>query len=397
MIANLSQNRLASEGLATMLLKRSPFTPAEVDRLAEISQDMAFTILYASGLPAEPSPVQKLVTAPDLARAVASHPLGISPPTDDRPFFFNFVRVGSQPSSDYMQSNVYRAGVQANRVLAVVLAISTACTALFVLAPMVLRREGMRQVQSGWSYALYAIALGAGFMLVETPLIQRFGVYLGSPTYALPVVLFTILLSSGIGSATTHRVAAERAPGRLGRVLPALIGVLLLQLLRLPAVLHWTQHWGLVARIALCAGALSPMGLLMGQPFPLGIKWTHYRASQAISWMWAVNGAASVIGSTTVTVIALRAGFRMVSLAGMVCHGTALLVAAQVRRSNRVAAAYAILPGWPPPARGPRACHGDPSGRIDADTLPQGHIQGHHHREPQHGTHGGKVGVLGQL
>jgi len=115
--------------------------------------------------------------------------------------------------------------------------------------------------------------------------------------------------------------------------------VLLLQLLLLPVLLHWTQHWGLVARIALCAGALLPMGLLMGQPFPLGIKWAHHRTSRAIPWMWAVNGAASVIGSTTATVIALRAGFRMVSLAGMVCYGTALLVSvvAWRRRSEHPA------------------------------------------------------------
>jgi hypothetical protein len=331
-IANLSQNRSATEGLATMLLKRSPFTTAEVDGLAAISREMAFTILYAPGLPVEPNPVQALVTAPDLARAIAAYRLDISPPTDDRPFFFSFVRAGSRPSPDYMQSHVYRAGVQANRVLAVVLALSSGCTALFVLAPMVLRRTGVQELRSGWSYALYAMALGAGFMLVETPLIQRFAVYLGSPTYALAIVLFTILFSSGIGSATTQRVAAERAPCRLGRVLPVLIGLLLIQLALLPSVLRWTQHWGLVARIALCAGALFPTGLLMGQPFPLGIRWAHSRASQAIPWMWAVNGAASVIGSTTAMVIALRAGFRMVSLAGMLCYGAALLLSSVVWR-----------------------------------------------------------------
>ena len=325
-IANLSQNRSATEGLATMLLKRSPFTDVEVGWLAAISQDMAFTILYAPGQEVEPNPVQDLVRAPDLERAVANYRLDISPPTDDRPFFFNFVRPGSVLSPDYMESHVYRAGAQANHVLAIVLAVSTGCTALFVLVPMAVRRAARRGLRSQWSYALYAAALGMGFMLVETPLIQRFAVYLGSPTYALAVVLFTLLLSSGIGSATTHLLPADGAPRRLGRVLPGLIGVLLLQLLFLPSLLRWTQPWGLAARVGLCVGALFPTGLLMGQPFPLGIKWAHGRASEAIPWMWAVNGAASVIGSTIATAVALRAGFRMVSLAGMLCYGAALLL-----------------------------------------------------------------------
>jgi hypothetical protein len=344
-IANLSQNRSATEGLATMLLKRSPFTDVEIGWLAAICQDMAFTILYAPGQALDPNPVQDLVMAPDLDRAIAGYRLDIAPPTDDRPFFFNFVRPGSALSADYMQSHVYRAGAQANRVLAIVLAISAGCTALFVLAPMVLRRAATRELRGRWSYALYAAALGMAFMLVETPLIQRFAVYLGSPTYALAVVLFTLLLSSGIGSATTHSLPAESAPRRLGRVLPGLVGLLLLQLVLLPLLLRWTQPWGLVARIGLCVGALFPTGLLMGQPFPLGIKWAHSRASEAIPWMWAVNGAASVIGSTIATAVALRAGFRMVSLAGMLCYGAAFLLVTVFWR--RVLAARLLPEGSP--------------------------------------------------
>ena len=99
------------------------------------------------------------------------------------------------------------------------------------------------------------------------------------------------------------------------------------------------------------------MGLLMGQPFPLGIKWAHGRASEAIPWVWAVSGAASVIGSMTATVIALRAGFHMVSLAGMLCHRAALLLATVFwqrsastdlfRRRQRLAWLHRVAPPSP--------------------------------------------------
>ena len=329
LIANLSKNRSATEGLATMLLKRTPFAPDEVARLAEICEELEFTVLYAPGLAVEPNPAYDLVVAPDLGRAIRDYGLDISPPTDDRPFFFNFVRPGDLLSPDYRKSPVYRASVEANRVLAIVLGISSAFTALFILGPMALRRGSALRTRGrgAWSLLGYFVALGIGFMLVEIPLIQRLTVYLGSPTYALAVVLFTILLSSGAGSATTHRLSGDGVVRRLRWALPGLLAVLLLHLLALPAILRWTQQWPFAGRVAVCILAILPAGFAMGQPFPLGIKWVRDRTPGMIPWLWAVNGAASVVGSAAATIIALRTGFRIVSLAGILSYGLALALA----------------------------------------------------------------------
>src|SRR5262249_59093671 len=56
----------------------------------------------------------------------------------------------------------------------------------------------------------YFSAIGMGFMLIEISQMQRLMVFLGHPVYGLSVVLFTILLFSGIGSATV----GAQAPGR---------------------------------------------------------------------------------------------------------------------------------------------------------------------------------------
>jgi len=48
----------------------------------------------------------------------------------------------------------------------------------------------------------YFCAIGMGFMLIEISQMQRLMVFLGHPVYGLAVVLFTILLFGGLGSAT---------------------------------------------------------------------------------------------------------------------------------------------------------------------------------------------------
>ncbi|MBN1815255.1 MAG: hypothetical protein JXA14_25710 [Anaerolineae bacterium] len=331
-IANLAKNRSATEGLATVLLKKTPFTQAEVDRLIEISEQLEFTVLYAPGATVAPNPASDLIGTSDLKSAIDAYALNIAPPTDDRPFFFYFLRPGAATATAPRDSPVYRASAQARQVLTTLLVVSAVAVLLLIIGPMIVRRAHRRTVRGEWSTLGYFAALGLAFMLVEIPLIQRLGVYLGSPTYSLAAVLFTLLLSSGVGSLTTHAVSTEKGAKGLQWRFVALIGVLALQLLLLPPLLAWTQQAPFVGRVALCVAAIAPAGFLMGQPFPLGIKWLGGRAPGTIPWLWAVNGAASVAGSTLATVVALRTGFTIVGLMGICCYGLALLLATQIAR-----------------------------------------------------------------
>jgi MFS family permease len=167
-------------------------------------------------------------------------------------------------------------------------------------------------------------------MLVMVPSIQRLAVYLGSPTYSLAIVLFTILVGSGVGSLTTGRVPDQRIGARQRLAILSLMIVVGLQLFLLPYLVAWTQPWPLLLRIVLVILIMFPAGFFMGQPFPLGIKWIGRRRQQIIPWLWAINGVASVIGSTLATLIGLAYGFRIVSLIGLLCYAAALLVAAYV-------------------------------------------------------------------
>ncbi|HFQ93513.1 MAG TPA: hypothetical protein ENK32_05855 [Anaerolineae bacterium] len=326
-IANFSQNRSADKGLATVLLKKTPFTPQEVAALAEISQAMEFTLLYAPGVISAPNPVQELVTAPDLEAAIAAYPLDISAPTDDRPFFFNFTPYRTLGRADLVSNPAYRSSAEGNFALLAVLGISAVLAILFIILPLFLRRGAAFSLAGNWPFLLYYAAIGVGFMLIMVPAIQRLTIYLGSPTYALAVVLFTILLSSGIGSRATNRVPDAGVRGRLRLAILALIVVVALQLLFIPFIVPRTQAWPFALRVAMVIAVIFPAGFFMGQPFPLGVKWIGRRRESIIPWLWAINGVASVIGSVLATVIGLAYGFRVVSLAGILCYGLALTLA----------------------------------------------------------------------
>jgi hypothetical protein len=344
-IANFAQNRSADKGLATMLLKKTPFTPQEVQTLVEISDALDFTVLHAPGIAVESNPVLQLVSAPDLALAIAVYPLDISVPMDDRPFFFNFTRFDDLGREALLTNPAYRSSAEGNYALLFVLAISTALALLTIVLPLGLRRGRELSLGDNWPFLLYYAAIGVGFMLIMVPSIQRLAVYLGSPTYSLAIVLFTILVGSGLGSLTTGRVADEGIGARQRLAILSLMVVVGFQMLVLPYLITWTQPWPLLLRAALVVAVIFPVGFFMGQPFPLGVKWIGRRREQIIPWLWAINGVASVIGSTLATLIGLAYGFRVVSLIGLLCYAAALLVAAYVwvrTRQASLAAEYSL-------------------------------------------------------
>lgn len=345
-VANLAQNRSATEGLATMLLKKTPFTAEQIAILQDISQQMAFTVLYAPGLTLDNS-VARLVNASDFETYVAGYPMDISAPSDNRPFFFNFVRPADLFGRDFQASPVLKASAEANRVLLAVLGISLTFSALFILLPLIFRRDAPA-IQNSWfsGYLAYFALLGLGFMLIEIPLIQRLSLYLGSPTYALAVVLLTILLGSSLGSLATGRVVQDEAASRLMRRLAGLVVVALALLLLLPLILRFTQAWTLGLRVLVTIAALGPAGFFMGQPFPLGVKWATRQAPGIVPWLWAINGTMSVVGSSLAILVALAIGFRAVMLVGALCYAaaTGLVLLSQQATATRPAQGVGSLP-----------------------------------------------------
>ena len=327
-LANLTPDRVTAEGLAGMLLKKTPFTPEELDIVAQQAERLGFAVLYAPGITGpDASPVAALALAADRAAFISAYPVDISPSTDNRPFFFNVVRLGDLGKDEFARSAIYGFGAEATRTLLVTLAIALLLAALLIVLPLALGRGAALRQAGGAPYIAYYALLGLGFILVEIPMLQKMSLYLGSPTYALVVILFALLLFSGLGSLLSQRVPVGGILGSLRLTLGLLLLLIGAYALLLPRLLGATQGLPLLARALLAAAALAPAGLLMGRPFPLGLRYVEAaEAGGLMPWLWAANGTLAVVGSVTATIMALNYGFAAVFAAGALAYALALLV-----------------------------------------------------------------------
>ena len=233
-------------------------------------------------------------------------------------------------------SGVYRRGLEAVQILLRLFLITTGLSALFIFGPLLLFERQALKTKGRQTFLLYFASLGVGFMLIEVPVVQRFILFLGHPIYALAVVLFSLLFFGGVGSFCTRGVTADRAAARLSWVVPALMGMSLLNALAVPPLLNALLPLPLAGRIAMSVALLGPLGLLMGMPFPLGIKIVTEQAREIVPWVWGVNGATSVMGSVLAVMLAINLGFRAALVAGTLVYLGALLLArvAQAERAS---------------------------------------------------------------
>jgi hypothetical protein len=323
----------ATEGLATALFKRAPFTPEEVAELQVRAEKLGAVVIYAPGLPAREE-VGEFILHGDHDAFVADYPLDISAATDDRPFFFNLVRLGDLLNPELNLSMIYQVSVEAIVILGAVIGISLVIGVLLISVPLlVMRRRGSSVALPSGRLLAYFALLGMAFMIVEIPTIQKLTVYLGRPVYSLAIVLFSLLLSSSLGSLWSSRWAGSPNSGdRLRRLFIALVAVILLHAATSFFPLPQTQGLPFGARLLITVVLLIPPGFLMGMPFPFGIRWVGRKYETGIPWLWAINGVASVLGSALATALAIQFGFRVTLLFSAGLYGLAgLLMGVEVR------------------------------------------------------------------
>jgi len=209
-------------------------------------------------------------------------------------------------------------------LLVTVLVLTTLC----VVVPLWLTTDRAALRGAGPLFVYFA-AIGLGFMLVEISQMQRLIIFLGHPTYGLSVVLFAMLLSSGIGSLLSGAMGG--AGRRAGAPLAALVGVLAVFGVATPLAIHAFEAATTPGRIAVAVVILFPIGLLMGMAFPLGMRLASAGAPALTPWLWGVNGATSVCASVLAVAIALNAGIAISFWTGVACYVAAALAYAVAR------------------------------------------------------------------
>ena len=309
-------------GYISLLLKATPFTAEEIEQVEEICADMNFTVLFAPGGRGR-GLVYEMVTAPDLERYWREYPIDITPPVDDRPFFFQMLRLTDIPRlglAEVLRSEKLRIVPMATLGGALILV--TVLAVAFVLGPMwwLKRTELDRHPMGTRWFLVYFALIGLGFMMVEIGLMQKFVLFLGHPTYSLAVVLLSVLLWSGIGAFATGQVATSAVP-RVSRwtaiTFIALVPFYVALMPRLQYGLMGERQW---IKVLITIASLFPVGLLMGTFFPFGIRLLRERAEPLIPWCWAVNGAVSVFASVFSVAVGIQFGMRAELIGGWLAY-----------------------------------------------------------------------------
>ncbi len=326
--------------LATAIVSRAPFARSDLQILQETADKLRFTVLARPDRPATDPVIVDMLTAQnlqDLNARAALHFLDVSPPTDSRPFFFNQLRF-THPSDIYFALREWRGGKtldsgsgwNGNLIAVGTLFLVILLSAIVVVFVVVLpTRSAVRQVDRRLALigSGYFLLIGLGFMFAEIGLIQRISVFLGHPVYALSIGLFSIILSTGLGSLLSERLTPART-GHFVFWLGLLTAYLLLLPQWLPDLLHSslaaaTLPWRALASVAV----IFPAGLLMGFGFPTGMRLITRLDARLTPWLWGVNGASGVLAAGLAVACSIGFSIDATIRVGGVCYALLLLLA----------------------------------------------------------------------
>ena len=307
--------------VATLLVSPSPFSPEDLATLSAVVDRYRFRILAAPDQPPKSRQLQRIVSSgsEEALRTATDHPhYDFSPPSDERPYFFNmlklasFHRIGELPRAEVTtgEGGVIWGNIRATVMLIALLLVCGALVVLIIFVPLLWTGPPAMRPASFLRAFLYFATIGYGFMSIQIPLLQRFSVYLGHPVYSYSVILFTMILFAGIGSLLSERVPL--AGRRWHQVVPVSIaGMVLLLLLVVRPVLDATLGWQLVSRCAVVVAITAPLSTLLGFCFPFGLRMVEEISSDAAPWMWGVNGAFGVLASILAVLVSMAFGIQV--------------------------------------------------------------------------------------
>jgi hypothetical protein len=330
----------ASGAVATLLLSRDPFAVEDLERVRDATIAYGFRLLAAPGAIDDNPVLTRILDAPDraaLERATLGPTIDLRPPVDDRPFFFNMLRVrgwlGSLPDD---AGGIIEGNRRATQALGLAFLVSAVLATLAILVPLARRARPRGHAGPRLAGALaYFASIGVAFMLVEIGLLQRLSLVLGHPSFSLVVVLASLVASAGLGSLASDRIPLERTAARVA--LSVVLGAALAAVaFALPAWAPRVAPLGLATRIAFAAGLTSALGFPMGMAFPAGMRVYASELGDETPWLWGINGVAGVIASSGAVMLALEHGIAALFVTAAVLY-LALVPLASLGAGRRAA------------------------------------------------------------
>lgn len=246
-----------------------------------------------------------LLLSSDKNAFIKTYPYRVQPTTDNRPFFFQYIRWSGIQK---LITSLGEGGIpflELGYVLILLTFLQIILIAgIFIVLPLLMK--SWKSKNKMWVF-LYFSGIGLAYMFIEIVFIQQFTFYFGQATYATAASISILLIASGLGSFYSGSL---RKTKKMLLLIPVLIAVLLLAYsLLLSPVLSFTIGSPLLVKILISIFLLGIPGYMLGMPFPLGIKYLSEGRQVDLPWAWAFNGYFSVISIALATIISVEAGF----------------------------------------------------------------------------------------
>jgi hypothetical protein len=325
--------------LATIIVANVPFSGDDLSRLHEATAELGFTELVSPDREVQ-SPVLrrilKVARASDFDALTSEYHIDLTAPTDERPFFFNQLVLTDWTSirnAQEAENGVIRGNLAATKTIGVMILLS----AILVLVTMIIPSlPSVRRVQVSLASlgTLYFALIGFGFMFIEIGIIQRVSLFLGHPVYGLAVGLFSIILSTGIGSLVSELLPLDTVRRLVGWAVLLWLLVVLLSMW-FPALVAAFESHALVTRIVVALAAIVPSGLLMGFGFPTGMQLVNAIDRRPTPWFWAINGSAGVLAASIAVATSIALSINASLWFGAACYLLLAPVGIALRRINR--------------------------------------------------------------
>ena len=323
---------LAAQGIiATLVLSKSPLSESDIETLERTATEYRHEILISPRRAPGSDTLARIITAPNrisLEAYTSSLAFDLTPPTDDRPFFFNQLPLSRPFQALAYAETALALGPQGggvrhgNLVATTTLLVLFFISLIFVTAAVVIPlRHALQDV--GLAVAIrgtaYFALIGIGFMMAEIGLLQRMTIFLGHPIYSLSVLLFSLILTTGLGSFLSEKWMLEsRTKITAWAILTG--GYLAILPFALSQLFAAFSDAGLSARVAVSVLSITPAGLMLGFGFPTGMRLIAAVDPRPTPWFWGINGAASVLASISAIAVSLALGITATLILGALCY-----------------------------------------------------------------------------
>jgi spermidine synthase len=341
-LAGLNIAFIRSWQTSTLLIKKGPFTQADIDRLRNFSTARSFDVVYYPGItPSETNRYNildqdylyqgaNILLSERSKHYLDDYKFNLQPASDNQPYFFHFFKWSLLPELLKLREQGGLVLLDSGYlVLVATLLQALPITIILILIPVAVFSSRHIMLKQAWRPGLYFLFLGLAFLFIEIAFIQRFILFMSHPIYAAATVLSGFLFFAGLGSGVSTRL--QRWANRYNRsaIDLAIIGIGLISViyvLLLPTLLSMGMALAMAIKAFVTILLIAPMAFFMGMPFPLGLARLATLAPEFIPWAWGINGCASVLSAIMATMIAIHFGFQAVIVLAVTLYALASII-----------------------------------------------------------------------